>query len=409
MRPDGSLLTAPGYDTVTQLWYKPASGLELPSIPERPSKAEAEEALKLLTDLLKGFPFETDVDKAVALAALFTVVVRGAFEIAPLFFFLAPESGTGKTYLVFVITTIASGRRAVPLPGTEDPQEMQKRLQAAAIEGKPILFLNNLTSDLDSSLLSQMVTDGTVDVRPFGKNDELIPCDCRGTTVFANGNNIRIVGDLVRRTLTSRINARMEQPETRTFEFDPIDKVKANRGAYLAAVFTIVRAYMAAGCPPQQEAVAFAGFDPWARMVRFPLMWLGCADPVSSTEEARAIDPERQAFRARIAAYVKHMGVGHLFNAAALVKKALDMTSGVGGYPVPAHPDLVNALSRDGRNINSKVVGNQLMNDRERVCRIDEVDYRVVLERQSDKTANTYKVEIASAPGSTASPETDPM
>ena len=43
MRPDGSLLTAPGYDTVTQLWYKPASGLELPSIPERPSKAEAEE------------------------------------------------------------------------------------------------------------------------------------------------------------------------------------------------------------------------------------------------------------------------------------------------------------------------------------------------------------------------------
>jgi hypothetical protein len=56
MRPDGSLLTAPGYDTATQLWYKPASGLELPPIPERPTRAEAEAALKLLTDLLVGFP-----------------------------------------------------------------------------------------------------------------------------------------------------------------------------------------------------------------------------------------------------------------------------------------------------------------------------------------------------------------
>jgi hypothetical protein len=92
------------------------------------------------------------------------------------------------------------------------------------------------------------------------------------------------------------------------------------------------------------------------------------------------------------------------------VKKALAMTSGgAGGYPVPAHPDLFNALSRDGRNVNSKTVGNQLMNDRERVCRIDEVDYRVVLVRESDKTANTYKVENVSAPNSMSPPETDKM
>ena len=33
--------------------------------------------------------------------------------------------------------------------------------------------------------------------------------------------------------------------KTRTFDFDPVDRVKQIRGAYLAAVFTIVRAYMA--------------------------------------------------------------------------------------------------------------------------------------------------------------------
>jgi len=403
MRPDGSLLFVPGYDPATELWYKPAGDLELPPIPERPTKADAKAALKLLTDLLAGFPFEEDIDKSVALAAILTVVLRGAFEIAPLFFFLAPEAGTGKTFLIFLIATIATGRRAVPLPGTDDPKEMEKRLQAAAIEGKPILFLNNLVDDLESGLLSQMVTDGTIDVRPYGKNDVLIPCDCRGMTAFANGNNIRVVGDLVRRTLTSHLNANMEEPETRTFDFDPIDKVKANRGAYLAAVFTIVRAYMAAGCP-KQDAEAFAGFDPWSRMVRLPLMWLGLKDPVSSTKEARLLDPQRGDLRERIGAYVKHMGVRQPFTAAALTKKAMETTSGARGI-VPAYPELFEALSRDGRSVTVKSVTRKLTADLKRICSLDGKQYRVVLATRDRKTANTYRVELVKAPQTVVPPE----
>jgi len=403
MRPDGSLLFVPGYDPATELWYKPAGDLELPPIPERPTKADAKAALKLLTDLLAGFPLEEDIDKSVALAAILTVVLRGAFEIAPLFFFLAPEAGTGKTFLIFLIATIATGRRAVPLPGTDDPKEMEKRLQAAAIEGKPILFLNNLVDDLESGLLSQMVTDGTIDVRPYGKNDVLIPCDCRGMTAFANGNNIRVVGDLVRRTLTSHLNANMEEPETRTFDFDPIDKVKANRGAYLAAVFTIVRAYMAAGCP-KQDAEAFAGFDPWSRMVRLPLMWLGLKDPVSSTKEARLLDPQRGDLRERIGAYVKHMGVRQPFTAAALTKKAMETTSGARGI-VPAYPELFEALSRDGRSVTVKSVTRKLTADLKRICSLDGKQYRVVLATRDRKTANTYRVELVKAPQTVVPPE----
>ena len=59
-----------------------------------------------------------------------------------------------------------------------------------------------------------------------------------------------------------------------------------------------------------------------------------------------------------------------------LVKKAMEMTSSVGGYPVAANPDLFDALNRDGRNINPKAVGNLLMDDRERVCQVDGVDFR---------------------------------
>ena len=106
MRPNGSLLTTTGYDAMTRLWYQPSDDVELPPIAERPTRQDAEAALRLLKDLLSGFPFRDDVDRSVALAAILTVVLRGAFDIAPLFLFLAPESGTGKTFLIRLIATI---------------------------------------------------------------------------------------------------------------------------------------------------------------------------------------------------------------------------------------------------------------------------------------------------------------
>ena len=121
------------------------------------------------------------------------------------------------------------------------------------------------------------------------------------------------------------------------------------------------------------------------------------------------LDPKRQGVRERISAYVKYMGVGNPFAAAALVKKALETTSGLFGYPTPAHQDLFDALSRDGRNENPKVVGHQLMNDRGRVCRVDGVDYRLVLVTSDPKTANTYKVENVVSPESVVMPEEKAM
>ena len=278
MRPDGSLLTAPGYDAATQLWHKSSGDIELPVIPERPTKDEAQCALKLLIDLLAGFPFKDEIGKAVAVAGLMTPVLRGAFEFAPMFLVLAPEPGSGKSYLVTVISTLATGRAPSSISLTEDKEETDKRLSAAAFGAKPILHLNNLDFDLESARLNTMISDGIMEFRPFGKNDQMVICDCKGTTVFVNGNNIRIVGDLVRRTLTVGLNAKSERPETRTFAFDPVELIKADRGKYLAAVFTIVRAYLSAGCPPTGGS-ALAGFEGWLRMVREPLMWLGLPDP----------------------------------------------------------------------------------------------------------------------------------
>ena len=304
MRSDGSLFDGPGYDPRTQLWYKPPADLDIPTIPKRPSRKQAQDALGLLRELLAGFPFTKDdegraISESVAIAGLMTPVLRGAFDHTPGFLFLAPESGTGKTYLVAVIATIATGRVPMAIAGCENKEEMEKRLSAAAFGAMPILHLNNLSFNLESDLLNQMITEGEVGIRAFGQNKEITTCDCRGTTVFANGNNIAIVGDLVRRTLTAHLDAQMEVPEERTWDFDPVEKVKADRGKYLAAIFTIARAYMEAGCP-EREAKALSGFTGWSKMVRQPLIWLGLPDPVVSMKEARALDPKRQVAAAAV-------------------------------------------------------------------------------------------------------------
>jgi hypothetical protein len=157
MRSDGSLLTEPGYDPATQLWYKPSGNLKL-EMGEHPTKDEARRALETIEYLLSEFPFKDDgdgddakdkgkVSRAVAVAAIMTPVMRGAFDFAPIFYIIAPESGSGKTYLVTIASTVATGRAPTALAGVKDENEMEKRLSAVAFSAPPIVNLNNLNFD----------------------------------------------------------------------------------------------------------------------------------------------------------------------------------------------------------------------------------------------------------------------
>jgi hypothetical protein len=387
MRRDGSLLTEQGYDAETQLWYKPAAGINLPPIPDRPTREQAAAALELLSDLLVEFPFASELGKSVALAAILTAVLRVSFPRAPLFLILAPTPGSGKTYLVDIVSTIAIGHRVIPINCNDDPKELEKRIETAAMDAPQILHLNNLPNyyELGSIALGTLATEAMVQIRRLGKHEGVI-CDCRHTTVFANGNNVTIKGDLVRRTLTCRIVPKEERPETRDFKHSPIDMIRADRGKYLAAVFTIARAYMAAGCP-QVEGARLAGFDGWLRVVRNPLVWLGMPDPCITVEEARKMDPVLQDFRTMIEVLKKYIKAGDKFTAADCEKLAEEMTPGFDGRGVYRRPDLRNLMMVRGQ-ISSKSFGKKLSSNRDRI-----VDgWSIELVSADAKTANTYRL-----------------
>ena len=296
LRPDGSLLSEPGYDPVTQMLL-----VDLPRMPpinSRASPEEARAALALLKELFEEFPFVDEASRSVSLSLLLSAVARGALVFVPLHLFRAPEAGSGKSYLVDIVSMITTGERCPVLAATNDQGEFEKRLAAAMQSGRPLINMDNLNGTLESSLLCQALTQSPVQFRPLGKSEDRM---ITNRSVFtANGNNIAIVDDLGRRTLMGQLDAHKEKPWEHRYKKDPMKMIAADRGPYVAACLTIMRAYLAADLPLEGRLSRVNGFEEWSRFVREPLVWLGMADPVETMQAARKDDQKLQAKVGRV-------------------------------------------------------------------------------------------------------------
>ena len=288
LRPDGSLLLEQGYDPATRLYHIHDPTLRMPAIPAKPSRLDADKALELLSGLLREFPFASDVDRAVALSAILTAAVRGAFGVAPMHAFRASTAGSGKSYLADVVSMVATGRHCPVMAIADTPGETEKRLQAMLLSSSPIISLDNVNGELGSDLLCQATERPLVRIRIMGGQNEA-EIESRAT-FLATGNSLRVRGDMTRRTLLCNLDANMERPELREFMDDPVADVLRDRGVYVAACLTIMLAYREAGQP--SDVPPLASFEEWNGWVRGALLWLGCADPAISMEGAREDDPE---------------------------------------------------------------------------------------------------------------------
>jgi putative DNA primase/helicase len=148
LRPDGSILSEPGYDRATRLFFMPDPALQMPPIPERPSRADAKQAIEILDALLIDFKFVGEVDRAVALSLFVSSVVRGVLDMVPLHAFTAPTPGSGKSYLADITTAIISGRYCPVITPGRSEEELEKRLGAMVLAGYPTISLDNCSAEL---------------------------------------------------------------------------------------------------------------------------------------------------------------------------------------------------------------------------------------------------------------------
>ncbi len=315
LRPDGTILSKPGYDEATQLLLLEPP--RLPPIADKPTRDDALAALETLNMLLAEFPFANDASHSAALSVLLTTVARGALGAVPMHVTTAPVAGSGKSYIFDVASGLSMGDYAPIITAGRNEEETEKRLVSALLNGQAIISIDNVNGDLGGDLLCQMVERPIVSVRPLGSS-KLVKIENRAC-VFATGNNIHLVGDMTRRVIICSLDPKTERPELRKFLNDPFAMVMADRGKYIAAALTICRAYAVARYPSMCRPLA--SFEDWSKVIRSAIVWLGCADPVDTMEQARADDPETVALRSLLRAWRTEFG-GEFSTAGRAIEKS---------------------------------------------------------------------------------------
>jgi hypothetical protein len=383
LRPDGSILQKPGYDEATGLYFDSAQ--TFPAINSNPSRDDADAALGEIKEVLKDFPF-VDGGAAVANAAILTALVRRVLSAAPMFLFDAPVPASGKSLLTYVIARIATGRNPATQPYTGDSEEDRKRIISALIAGDSVVSFDNISKPLQDDTLCKVLTQPEVDDRLLGTmtNVKLPTC----TTFLGTGVNLVVTGrDMVRRVQKCRIDPGMERPEERKFDYVLLDYVMEQRAKLVAAALTIMRAYIAAGRPPQ-DMEPYGGFEEWSTMVRAPLVWLGCGDPCVSRDEVEDADPDTEKLASLLDALGDRFKTDN-FTTAEVVerarKDALDAAA-YGGDLTALH-EAVAALCWKGE-INSTAVGKAFAKYRSRV-----IDGRRLAKVGVRQKALVWKVE----------------
>lgn len=140
----------------------------------------------------------------------------------------APDIGTGKSYLIDLFCTLATGRNAPVVAQGRTEEEFEKRLDAHLLKGVGFIAIDNIQRPLEGTeRLCQILTQKFVEIRPLGTSDKVtIQPDA---FITANGNNLTIVEDLRRRALLSSMDAELERPELKVFKCDPVEIVKGRR------------------------------------------------------------------------------------------------------------------------------------------------------------------------------------
>lgn len=317
LRRDGTILWREGYDPATKLLL--ISPPEMPSFPKNPTRDDALASIRRIDKLFDGFPFADLVGRSVALSGMLTPIARAAMTVSPLHVVSAPSAGSGKSFLVDLCVALISGNTAPATPIGKTEDETEKRLSSSMMAGSPIIVLDNVNGQLYGDALCQCVERPLVKFRVLGES-RMMEIENK-TTIFATGNNISLVDDMTRRSILCNLDANVERPELRQFDFDPLAEILDNRGQYIADALTVVRAYKLAGSP--NKLPKLASFGEWSDLIRSALVWLGYADPLSSMDKVREADGRLDSLRAFVSAWYD-VAPGSKKTAAEIVDMAMD-------------------------------------------------------------------------------------
>jgi hypothetical protein len=296
---DGRPIVEPGYDIATG-YYLSREGAMSGWRPMSPPVAVD----FLRWDLLGDFPFATDLDAAHALALLLLPYARPLVDgPTPMHVVEAPMQGTGKTLLA----RVCLGHFVTPaiMAQGRDDEEWRKRLTAIIASDAGAVIVDNISGSVTSSPLAAVLTTTTWTDRILGSTETItLPAE---QVWCATANNPRMSADIARRSVSIRIDARCERPDTRErWRHAALETWARGRRADIAsAAMSLVVAWCRAG-RPAHDGIPKGSYESWSAVMGGILRLAGVEGARSIGDASRlrdTADTEGDNLRAWIAAW----------------------------------------------------------------------------------------------------------
>ena len=287
---DGTILQEPGYHTGSGLFLP--EGIGVPPVPDNPTATQVKAALDFILDkYLEDFPWTCPADKANALAALITPLLREIIrDVFPLGYITAPERGSGKTLLAELVNMIYNtGADLRILPA--DEKEIEKTITSALRGAAPVIVFDNVTQTIRSASLAALLTMRNWTARILGgSRDGTYPND---RLWMCTGTNVSLGGDFAQRSFRIAMDYRKPNPDLRTgFQIPEIKAWTADhRGEVLWYLLILIRAWQLDGARRAEQHI-MRGFTPWAQVAGGVLAYHGIEGFLANRDEVIGQDDD---------------------------------------------------------------------------------------------------------------------
>ena len=292
LRPDGTLLQDPGYDERTGLYL--ASKIPLDRVPDKPTTQQVTDARNfILRKLLGDFPWVSPADQANYIAVLVTPILRRFLRsLIPFCAYTATMPGSGKTILTGM-PGMLYGQRVLSWSGSDE--ELRKAITSVLADPAGSVVFDNLAEGtvVNSPVLARLITDRTWADRLLGRNKTAVLANDRLWS--ATGNNLRLGGDMVTRSVLVGLDPGVPRPELRTgFAIPNLDDWilrPVNQRTVLWNLLVLVTAWTSSGAP-RATGLTMRQFTPWAEGVGGFLAYHGIEGFLGNVQAVRDIDDE---------------------------------------------------------------------------------------------------------------------
>jgi len=256
---------------------------DFPTIPQFPTRLDAEAAWNRLQVIVEDFPFATDpspdAHRAAWLTSLLTIVGRYAFDgPCPFVIIEANSQASGKGLLAQVTCTIATGQGAPVMTCPRDEVELKKGILPVLMDGTRVQVLDEVHTGFGGRAWNGMVTSSSYRDRLLGASSLVeVPNDC---VWICTGNNVGLAPDTTRRCLPIRLEPMEEHPEDRTgFRIpDLLAYVRTHQPELIRDALTILQAFHLAG-RPTSGLKPWGSFEGWSALIRDAVFWCTRIDP----------------------------------------------------------------------------------------------------------------------------------